>query len=109
MSIYYALIKEMSNIILSIPSPKHTLGEKARALEEDCVESSEATEVSAEVWGKENESKALIWVQRPSRNWGLLAPAIERNNSKLFLNKNTSSYIPGYLLLLKNSVLSPHK
>lgn len=60
MSIYYALIKEMSNIILSIPSPKHTLGEKARALEEDCVESSEATEVSAEVWGRENESKALI-------------------------------------------------
>lgn len=110
MSIYYVLIKEMSNIILSTPSPKHTLGEKARAWEEDCVKSPGATEVSAEVWGGEDESKALIWVQRPSRNWGLLAPAIKRDvKRKLFLNKDTSSFISGYLLLLKTSVLSPHK
>lgn len=42
------------------------------------MESLGATDVSAEVWGGKDESKALIWVQRPRRNWGLLAPAIKR-------------------------------
>lgn len=42
------------------------------------MESPGATEVSAEVWGGKDESKALIWVQRTRRNWGLLAPAIKR-------------------------------